>query len=356
MVGDVLFPVVKVRKQSDLYYEFGREHWLPEDEYRAPATPAIEIPGLTVSTSPYFAREYALAIPVADEERENTDSPMDPDRDGTELITNKLMLRREQRIQTLVTTTTNYATGFSTTLSGTSQWSDYVNSDPIGDVKTGIRKIHSSIFMEPNVGIFPYEVMSILEDHPDFIERIKYSQLGVLTADLIAALFGLAKIVVPGIGYDSSVPGAAASIGYLWGKDVVMAWTGPAGLKKPNFGYEFVWRYPGGQTQRVDRWREEARGADIIRVRRRYDLQLITVDGSGNSTAGDFLAGSKRSVRQDNIASLTDSSGGTASGTLAAITGGGAGCEDATKNAVASLAAKVEELTAALEAAGITIA
>ena len=70
----------------------------------------------------------------------------------------------------------------------------------------------------------------------------------------------------------------------------------------------------------------------------------------------DFLAGSKRQVRQANIVSLTDSSGGTASNTLAAITGGGAGCENATKNAVASLAAKVEALTAALEAAGITIA
>jgi len=68
----------------------------------------------------------------------------------------------------------------------------------------------------------------------------------------------------------------------------------------------------------------------------------------------DFLAGSKRQVNQTTIASLTDSSGGTASGTLAAITGGGAGCENATKNAIASLARKVEDLTLALENAGIT--
>lgn len=68
----------------------------------------------------------------------------------------------------------------------------------------------------------------------------------------------------------------------------------------------------------------------------------------------DFLAGSKRQVNLTHIASLTDSSGGTAAGTLAAITGGGAGCEDATKNAIASLAAKVELLTLALENAGIS--
>ena len=289
MVGDVLFAPVRVRKQSDLYYEFGREAWLPEDDFRAPATPAIEIPGLEVSTNPYFAKEYALSIPVADEERENADSPLDPDRDGTELVTNKLMLRREQRIQTLVQTAANYNASHTTTLAGGAQWDVYATSDPIGDVKTGIRQIHSVLFMEPTLGVFPYEVMTQLEDHPDFIERIKYSQLGVLTADLIAALFGLPRIVVPGVGFNSGVPGGAETLGYLWGKDVVLAWTGAAGLKKPNFGYEFVWRYRGGQTQVVDRWREEVRKADLIRVSRRYDLQFIAVDGAGLSTGGYLI-------------------------------------------------------------------
>jgi hypothetical protein len=41
---------------------------------------------------------------------------------------------------------------------------------------------------------------------------------------------------------------------------------------------------------------------------------------------------------------LTDSSGGTPGATLAAITGGGSACEDATKNAVASLAAQINAL------------
>lgn len=41
---------------------------------------------------------------------------------------------------------------------------------------------------------------------------------------------------------------------------------------------------------------------------------------------------------------LTDNSGGSASGTLAAITGGGANCENATKDAIASLAAQIAAL------------
>lgn len=45
---------------------------------------------------------------------------------------------------------------------------------------------------------------------------------------------------------------------------------------------------------------------------------------------------------------LTDNSGGTASQTLAAIVGGGAGCEDTTKNAIASLADEMNKVIADL--------
>jgi hypothetical protein len=48
-------------------------------------------------------------------------------------------------------------------------------------------------------------------------------------------------------------------------------------------------------------------------------------------------------------ATLTDSSGGTPGTTLAAITGGGSDCENATKDAIASLGAQINALRADLE-------
>jgi len=288
MVGETLFPVVKVAFQTGFWYQFGREGWLPEDEYRAPGTETLEVPGLTVAITPYFAKEYALAIAVTDEEREQADAPMDPDRDGTDLVTSKLLLKREQRMKDLVTTTANYHTGHSVTLAGATQWSAYATSTPIADIKTGLRKVHSVLFMEPNTAIIPYEVMAILEDHPDFIERIKYSQPGIITADIIASMVGVQRIIVPGMGFNSGVPGGATTLAYLWGKDVVLAWVPPrAGLKIPAFAYEINWRYPGGQAQVVTRWRVEARKSDIVRVSRRYTLKMIAVDaGTGGSIAG----------------------------------------------------------------------
>lgn len=290
LIGDQLFPAVGVRKQSDKYRVFGREAWLPESsDFRAPGTEANEIPGFQLSLNPYYAQEHALQVAVTDEERENADSPLSPDQDGTELVTSKIALGREVAIQTLVTTAANYATGMSVTLSGTSQWNDYVNSNPIGDIRTGMRAVHAKLFQEPNLAVIPYLVMSTLEDHPDIIERIKYSERAILTPEIVAAVFGVQRVLVPGVAVGSGSPGTPGSqitAGYLWGKDVLLAWVPDRpGMRVPAFGYEFVWGF-NGQNQIVDRWREDKRASDLLRCRRRYDLRLVGVEI--NSTSGDF--------------------------------------------------------------------
>ena len=290
-VGEALYPKVPVRKQSDKYYIFGRETFSvdPGGDVRAPGTVANEIPGLTVSLDSYFAKEHALQIPITDEERENADAPLSPDRDGTELVTSKIWLGREVAMQAQVGTAANYGSGYSVTLSGTSQWSDYTNSDPIGDFRAGFRKIHAGLFIEPNTAVIPYQVLSILEDHPDFIERIKYSERGVLTAEIIASILGVQKVIVPGIGINTANPGQTASLSYLWGKDVILAYVPERpGLKIPAFGYEFCWTY-GGSPQAVEKWREEPRKSDIVRVGRRYDLKMTALDASSKEIAGYII-------------------------------------------------------------------
>jgi hypothetical protein len=288
-VGPAFFPSVGVRKQSDKYYVFGRESWaLPVGgDLRAPGTVANEIGGLTVSTDTYFAQEHALQIAITDEERENQDTPLSSERDGTELVTSQLLLARELAFKNLMTTAANFASGHSVTLSGTTQWSDFINSLPIPNHRTARSTIHSKIFMEPNTELIPYQVMAALEDHPTILDRIKYSERAILTPELMSNFFGGQKIIVPGVGYNSANPGQTAALGYIWGKDVVMAFVpGRPGLKVPAFGYEFTWGYNGNTPQVTERWREDERASDIVRVRRRYDIKMVALDGSSKSIAG----------------------------------------------------------------------
>jgi hypothetical protein len=285
-VGPVLFPEVGVQKQSDKYYIYDREMYKVEDyDARGPGSKANEIPGRQMSTDTYYVTEHALQHAVPDEVRENADAPLTPDRDATELVTMRILLGREKAMKDLITTAANYHASNTVTLSGTAQWNDYANSDPIGVIKTGIRRLHSILFDAGRiVSVIPWLVMSFLEDHPDFIERIKYSQRGVLTAEIIASILGLPEVVVPGVGFSTAAMGvnaSSANITYLWGKDVILAYVPQrAGLRQMSTAYEFVWSI-GGQRQVVDRWREDPRVSDLIRVRRRYDLKLTGHEGNG---------------------------------------------------------------------------
>jgi hypothetical protein len=291
-VGERLLPTVRVRKQSDQYYVFGREKWglEPGGDVRAPGTVANEIPGMEVSKAPYFCIEHALQIPVTDEERQNADSHISPDRDGTELVTARIMLGRELAIRDLVMTAANYAPTNVVTLAGNERWNDYVNSDPIDDFRQPRRIMHGSIFLEPNTAVIPWLVMWTLEGHPDFLERIKYSERGIVTPQLVAAILGLSRVIVPGVGYNDARMGQAESLDYVWGKDVLLAYVPPrAGLKIPAFGYEFAWVYPGGSVQEVTRWREVQRKSDLVRVGRRYDLRHVALDDNDLAVGGYLM-------------------------------------------------------------------
>lgn len=288
-VGSMLFPAVPVGKQSDKYYVYNRDLWgRVTDDIRAPGSEANELPPMTLSRDSYFAEEHALVDVVPDEEVENADEPLQPSIDATERVTNTILLNREQSIVDLACTAANYASGFTATPSN--KWDNYTTSDPISDVKTGRTKIHDNLFRDPNVCIMGYSVAVKLEDHPDFIERIKHSQLGVANDDLISQVLGITRFTRAGAGKVTSVYGQAETFGYLWADDVVLAFV-PArpGRKTPAFGYEFVWNYAGGSAQAVERWREDKRASDVVRVRRRYDIKFITVDGSGDMNAAGYL-------------------------------------------------------------------
>lgn len=288
-VGPVLFPSVTVAKQSDKYYVYNRDTWgRVTDDIRVPGSEANELPPMTLSRDTYFIEEHSLEDVVPDEEVENADSPLQPAADSTERLTNTLLLNRENIQMTMATTVANYASGYTTTLSGTTQWDDYTNSDPIGNSRTARKKIHDTMFRDPNVVIMGYGVYWTILEHTKVLARITYSSPQITSKEIVAEVLGIpSNFYVAGGGVVNSVYGQPETAGYLWPNDVLFAWVPPSpGRKTPAFGYEFVQSYGGGGLQPTERWREEKRKSDVVRVSRRYDNKFIAVDGSGKSIGG----------------------------------------------------------------------
>jgi hypothetical protein len=292
-VGPRIFPVLRVANKSDKYRVFNKDNWgRVTDDLRAPGARANELPPMTLSRDSYRTEEHALVDYVPREENKNADAQLDSNADATERLTNTILVNRESIMVVKATTTANYASGFSTTLSGTSQWSDYTNSVPISDFKTGADKIHDTIFKDPNGVIMGRSVFRMLEDHPKILARLQSASLQVTTADAMQRIFEIPPITVAGAGKVTSNYGAAETTGYWWGKDVLLFWNPPtAGGKNPAYGYEFARPVASGDgsimpTEREYDW---DRKSDKVRVSREYDVKFIMVDSNGKSAGAGYL-------------------------------------------------------------------
>lgn len=209
-IASQLLPDVTVDKQSGKHFIYDRGRFRNTVAKRGTGAPSNEVT-LNVTTGlPYFAEDHALKEFVPDEDVDNAVAPADPYQDATENVTDRLLIGREIEAASLLTSTAVLTQN--TTLSGTAQWSDYSNSDPIATLRTGMQAVHSAIFHNPNTLILGKQVYDKIIDHPAFTERVKYSQLGVMTPDLLSRILGVDRVIVGAAGKNSSAEGQTDSM------------------------------------------------------------------------------------------------------------------------------------------------
>lgn len=257
MVADVIFPMVPVKWRTGIYFVYDKSKFHVVGDVRRPGQEAnIVVFGLSQQTYGPLT-DHMLKQSITDEERDQSMTPFDADIDTTENVTSRMILSKELDAYNQMTSSSNFSSN-KTTLTGTSRWDDYGNSDPIGDVRTAVDGVKKAIVgKRPNTMIITYEVFSILRNHPQILERIKYSQLGVITADLLQAVFDIKKIYVPDVMYATSNEGQTDVLAYLWGKNVWVLYITPRpALRTITFGYTLqkgarqtlTWRDPRPDT------------------------------------------------------------------------------------------------------------
>lgn len=261
-IADRIFPRIgDLSKPTGIYYKFGMEHFGPiPNTLRAPGTRAREVEW-KVTKDVFSTEEYALLGKVTDEDRKAQDNQVQLEQTTVENVTELLMLDRELRVRDLVTDPTIYPTGHVQTLSGTSQWSDPDNSTPLKDVD-GAKAQLASVGIVPNTMIIPQKVYNALKFNRDILDRIKYSERGLVTVDILRDLFEIENILVPASVYNTANAGQAANLVDVWGDIVWIGFVAPRpGLKTMSFGYTFEYR-----ARQVRRWREEDVKTDFFEV------------------------------------------------------------------------------------------
>jgi len=268
-IADEVFPRVKVAKESDKFFTYTRDFRIPKT-YRAIGSESEGI-DWKISTDTYFCEEYALHDDVFDRLKANADAPLNLEVDTTEMLTDALIRDREKRVADIAFSS-SYITNY-TTLVGSDQWNDYAGSDPLGDIETAMISVKEASGKVPNLIVLGEQVMSKLRNHPDLLERIKYTQKGVVTEDLLSSLLpGSPKVLVGSLMYDSSQEGDTESLGYIWGKNCLVAYVeNSPGIKRVSLGYQFY-----SQDRTVSKWREDKIKADRIEVSEVSDEKLVS--------------------------------------------------------------------------------
>ena len=270
-VGRVLFPFFFTGEQAAQYYVFDRENALniPTDIQRAPGT-GYSRSVMKLSDDSYACKEYGHEEPVDDIEKAKYASALDADRAAVVRGTNIIMVNHELRSYALAT-----GAGVATSSPGT-KW-DAAGGDPIGDVKASREVIHDNCGMDPNLLVIGRDVFNVLSELDVILQKIKYVQKGIVTADLLAPIFGVDRVVVAGVVKNNAAEGQTISPAKIWGESVVLAHVNSAqDLKAPNFGRTFAWNKNTGRNGvLVKSYREEKINSDIHRVTQDVSEKLV---------------------------------------------------------------------------------
>jgi hypothetical protein len=281
-VARQIAPTISVNHQTDVYLEYDRNAFFQDEaQIRAPGTES-QGSGYAVSQGTYRCEEYAFHKDTPDEVFENADSVVEVDEANTIYVTQKLLLKNDMLLANEIFTTGVWTTDDTTS----TDWDDYALSTPIQDVDiTAKDAIHSITSFDPNTLVLGRQVWKQLKHHVDFLERIKYTQKGVITADLVAALMDVDRIVVAQTLRATNVEGATAAYAYNWGKNALLMYVNPApSLMTPSAMYSFRWN-KRGMASRFRRLRNE--WAQFVRVEGMFNVDHKVV----GADLGYFFSG-----------------------------------------------------------------
>lgn len=228
LIADQVLARVPVETQKFQYniYNKADGFTVPETEVGRKGKPAELEFGSTEQVS--MTVDHGLDAPIPNADIQNYEGArrngntrlVDPRLRATRALTQCMLTRREKRVADLVTNVANYGTDNKIVLSGTSQFSDYVNSDPSRAIPDAL----DSMFMRPNRMVMGRRVWSYLSRHPKICAAVfkNGTNNGLVTRAQFAELFEMPELPLVGEGWlNTANKGQPVAMQRIWGNDLL---------------------------------------------------------------------------------------------------------------------------------------
>jgi hypothetical protein len=281
-IASQVFPTVPVDKKSDSYFLYTKNDWFRDEAQIRPPAAESAGSGYGIDTANYNCDVFAFHKDVDEQTAANSDMPLNPARDATQFVTNRLLLRRE------VQWASDYfiPSVWATDVTPATLWSNYATSDPISDVETGKRAVLVTTGFLPNTLVLGYDVWIKVKNHPDIIDRIKGmagpGNPAIATRQAIAAMFEVDRLLIAMGVKATNGEGEAPAYSFIQGKHALLCYVNPTpSLLQPSAGYCFEWTgisQGAGQTVAIKSLDVPLRAATRYEGQIAFDNKVIGAD------------------------------------------------------------------------------
>ena len=290
-IGDRVFPIIEHCDPKAKIATYARGAWFRDEAgVRGPGGRANR-GGYPITFTNISTKEYAFAKEVTDEDRRFAASPfappLKPDQDAIEFAADKIDLSKERRIASAITAAT-WSDGNAGGEDAAGLWAPPGSTNTfLTDIRLGIKTIQSKTGLTPNTLVIDFATYNALKEVAELQDKIKYTQRGVLTSDILAAVCDLETVLVGGSIYSTAKElktGLDFTSAYVWektaGKGMGFLFYRPTspGLKTPSAGYQCRVDYEGGVPRRTSTWRENAEHQDVYEVAEETDIVVVGAD------------------------------------------------------------------------------
>lgn len=279
-ISEQLLPSIPVVQQSGKFGDYGLDHLRIVNANAQGRGQYRRVDISSVNTQTYLIEDYGLEDIVTQSDYRNVEEPFDAEQDKVDGLVTSLWLSKEFSLASTLTDTGVITQN--TTLSGTSQYSDYDNSDPLQDFAVARQAVRAGCGVAPDTASMDWSVWNYLRFHPQILDFLGYkdNRPGGLTIDELAMAMGVRRILIAEASYNSAKEGQADVLAPVWAKDIVFS-VSPETASKRQVSLGYYLTYSGTGPRKVYKYPvyNPPESTGII-VEDSYDMFLTNVSAA----------------------------------------------------------------------------
>lgn len=269
-VATSIFPICPVPLSASYFYTFSKADLARDNVQRKPAFGHVNPAIMGQEDNSYKCQVDQVLVGIdqiaqLNYQRSNAPGVADPRRAKVRFATEQMLLHQDILFASKFFKAAawgNVKTGKSTTPGTNEFWKwDNSSSDPIGQIDDLKAEIKRNGRRTPNRLALGVDAYIALKNHPDIIDRIKYTGTTAnparVTPQVLAELFGVEQVKVLESTYNTAGIGQAAAMDFICdSKAALLCYATPTPqIDEPSAGYIFTWDMLGnGQPVAFDQF------------------------------------------------------------------------------------------------------